>query len=176
VDDLTSLLMRARQGDRGAFADFVRAAQPTVWRFCAHLVGPDDACDATQETFLAAWRSAGSFRGEASARTWLFVLARRSAERVLRRRDRWLELADGAGRPAPMTHPETAGELDELLARLDADRKLALVLTQIVGLSYAEAASVCGCPVGTIRSRVARAREELLGQRAERRPGGRSTA
>lgn len=162
MEDLTWLLMEARGGSRWALATFVRDTQPELWRFCAHLIGPDDADDATQETYLAAWRSLPSYRGDASARTWLFVIARRSALRVARRRRRWTELAEGVPAPAPLQDPVATCELSGLLRALDADRRAALVLTQIIGLSYAEAAEVCECPVGTIRSRVARAREDLL--------------
>jgi RNA polymerase sigma-70 factor (ECF subfamily) len=162
VDDGTRLLLEARDGSRRALAEFVRGTQPAVWRFCAHLVGRDDADDATQETYIAAWRALPSYRGEASARTWLFVIARRSAERVARRRRRWLELADQAPGPSVPTRPDSAGEIDDLLGSLDLERRTALVLTQVVGLSYVEAAAVCECAVGTIRSRVARAREQLL--------------
>jgi RNA polymerase sigma-70 factor (ECF subfamily) len=168
VDELTGLLMRARDGDKRAFTAVVHTMYAPIWRLCAHLAGRDDADDATQETFLAAWRSLPSFRGDASARTWLFVIARRSADRVAARRRRWLELADRAPRPAPSSQPETAGEVDDLLSELQVDRRVALVLTQIIGLTYAETAEVCECPVGTIRSRVARAREELLERRSER--------
>jgi len=153
--------MRARDGDERALAEFVSATYSPIWRFCAHLVGPHDAADATQETFLAAWRALPRFRGEASARTWLFVIARRCADRVAQRSRRWVELADGVPAPAPSSHPEMATEIDELLAGLQADRRLAIVLTQVIGLSYAETAAVCECSIGTVRSRVARARKEL---------------
>ncbi|MGD0085104.1 MAG: sigma-70 family RNA polymerase sigma factor [Acidimicrobiales bacterium] len=166
MDELSALLMRAKDGDERALAAFVHSVHSPIWRLCAHLVGRDDADDATQETFLAVWRALPSFRGDASARTWLFVIARRSAERVARRRRRWVELANGAPAPALTPHPETATELDDLLAGLDLDRRVAIVLTQIIGLSYAETAAVCDCPIGTIRSRVARAREELLDRRS----------
>ncbi|HLN05489.1 MAG TPA: sigma-70 family RNA polymerase sigma factor [Acidimicrobiales bacterium] len=168
MDELTGLLKRAQHGDERALAAFVGATQASIRRFCGHLVGPDDADDATQETFLAVWRALPSFRGDASARTWLFVIARRSADRVARRRKRWLELADATPGPAHRSHPETATEVDDLLAGLDLDRRIALVLTQVIGLSYAETAAVCECPIGTIRSRVARAREELIEQLAAR--------
>jgi RNA polymerase sigma-70 factor (ECF subfamily) len=176
MDELSRLLLRARDGDETALAAFVGATHAAVWRFCAHLIGPDDADDATQETFLAMWRALPSFRGDSSARTWLFVIARRSADRVGRRGRRWLELSDRLPLPAPTSHPETAREPYELLSALDPDRKIALVLTQIIGLSYAEAAVVCDCPVGTIRSRVARAREELLARQAGRRRSGESAS
>jgi RNA polymerase sigma-70 factor, ECF subfamily len=169
VDELTRLLLRARDGDDAALADFVRAMHPPIRRYCVYLIGPDDADDAAQETFLAAWRALSSYRGDASARTWLFVIARRSADRVSRRRGRWIELAKGVPGPAPGPHPETANEPYVLLSGLEQDRRASLVLTQIIGLSYAEAAAVCECPIGTIRSRVARAREELLQQQFERR-------
>jgi len=169
VDELTRLLGEAQAGDSRSLEAFVRLTQPSVWRFCAHLLGPDDATDATQETYLAAWRAMPAFRGDASARTWLFAIARRTAERVARGRRRWVELADHALGPPPSAHPEQAAELGDLLAGLDLDRRLALVLTQIVGLSYAEAAAVCDCPVGTIRSRVARGRKDLI-ERLEARP------
>jgi RNA polymerase sigma-70 factor (ECF subfamily) len=166
VDELSALLTRAQQGDADALASFVHATHAPVWRFCAHLVGRDDADDATQETFVAAWRALPQFRGDASAKTWLFVIARRSAERVSRRRWRWLELADATPGPAPPSDPEQANELDALLSVLEPDRRMALLLTQVIGLTYAETAEVCDCAIGTIRSRVARAREELLQRRA----------
>jgi RNA polymerase sigma-70 factor (ECF subfamily) len=167
MDTLSGLLLRARDGDPQALTDFVRATQAQVWRFCAHLVGPDDADEAVQETYVALWQAVPSFRGEASAWTWLFAIARRVAGRVSRRSNRWRELADQVQAAAPPPHPETAREPDELLSLLDLDRRTALVLTQVLGLSYAEAAVVCDCPIGTIRSRVARAREELLEHRSQ---------
>jgi RNA polymerase sigma-70 factor (ECF subfamily) len=101
-------------------------------------------------------------------RTWLLSIARRVAADELRRRAR---------RPAGAAVPsETAGEPDvagevgarDLLRRLSPERREAFVLTQIVGLGYAEAAELAGCPVGTIRSRVARARDDLIAMVAER--------
>lgn len=174
MDELTELLLLAGDGDEAAFAKLVQAMYEPIWRFNAHLVGRDDAADATQETFLSAWRSMRGFRGESSARTWLFVVARRSADRTARRRARWQELASSAPLAAPIAlGPDSALEIEELLSGLPEERRIAMVLTQIVGLTYAEAAEVCGCPVGTIRSRIARAREDLgaVGPVASRRRG-----
>jgi RNA polymerase sigma-70 factor, ECF subfamily len=162
MDELSQLLVDARAGRDGAFASFVSASQADVWRLCAHLIGPGDADDATQETYMGAWRALSSFRGESSARTWLFVIARRSAQRLARRRRSLSELDRAATAPTETPGPERGVELAGLVDRLDEDRRLALVLTQVFGFSYAEAAQVCRCPVGTIRSRVARAREDLL--------------
>lgn len=175
MDELTGLLLRAQAGDERSFAEVVHAMHPSIRRFCAHLVGSDDADDATQETFVAAWRSLGSFRGDASARTWIFVIARRSAERVAWRRRRWEEVAGRAPRPVSASSPESAVVLDDMLSALPLERRTAIVLTQIIGLTYAEAAEVCECPVGTIRSRVARAREELVDQRTSARREGDSS-
>lgn len=139
---------------------------PRTWWVSAN------ADDATQETYLAAWRSLPSFRGESSARTWLLVIARRTALRLGRRQRRLSELDRES--PGPLTAPDPAGwtELDSLINQLHEDRRVALVLTQVLGLSYADAAQVCGCALGTIRSRVARAREDLLALRSlgDRRP------
>lgn len=174
VDDATRLLREARTRP-AAFAGFVRATQPEVWRFCRNRLGAADAEDATQEIYVAAWRALPAYRGEASARTWLFVIARRVTDRFAARHRRWRDLADNAGPPSPASQPEERAELGDLLVGMDEDRRLALLLTQVVGLSYAEAAVVCECPVGTIRSRVARAREELLAARAAQAASPRSS-
>jgi RNA polymerase sigma-70 factor (ECF subfamily) len=177
MDPLTRLLQEARLGDSRSLEAFVFQTQQSVRRFCAHLAGPDNADDATQETYLAAWRALPAFRAEASARTWLFVIARRTAEQTARRHRRWNELAQHIPDPTGSPKPDGATDLQDLLARIEPDRRVALVLTQLLGFSYAEAAEVCQCPVGTIRSRVARAREDLVAsmsdhtsERRNRRP------
>ena len=138
---------------------------PQIWRFCLHFVGRDAADNAAQETFFSAWRSLCTFRGESSARTWLFVIARRSRSRVASAQHRW-RTSGPRHHPMHPASPEATVEIDDLILRLPEDRRAALILTQIIGLTYAEAADVCDCAVGTIRSRVARARMELLRSRA----------
>lgn len=162
MDELSSLLATARAGDEDALTKFIRTSQPEVWRFCAHLVGRELADDATQQTYVAAWRALGAFRGDSSARTWLFAIARRTALELARRQVRAAQLDSVVPEPSRSPNPESWTELDQLLNKLDDERRMALLLTQVFGLSYAEAAEVCLCPVGTIRSRVARAREQLL--------------
>jgi len=166
VDDLTRLALAARAGDRAALSGFVRRAQPEVWRLCAHLSDRDAADDLTQDTFLRAIGALGTFRGESSARTWLLAIARRACADHVRRRIRRRNLLDRVTRRTVITgdEPERTGEvdLDAAITSLGADRRDAFVLTQMLGLSYEEAAEVCGCPVGTIRSRVSRARADLV--------------
>ncbi|SCG66861.1 sigma factor [Micromonospora halophytica] len=165
-DAATRWALAARDGDPTAQAAFVRATQVEVWRFAAALVDPDSADDLTQETYLRAFRALPGFQGRSSARTWLLGIARRACadhlRTVVRRRrlDERLVADAHTGHP----HPDPAGHLGtaDLVRRLPAERRGAFVLTQLLGLSYAEAAAVEGVPVGTIRSRVARARHDLV--------------
>jgi RNA polymerase sigma-70 factor, ECF subfamily len=166
VDQLTRLAHAARLGDGAALEAFVSASYDQVWRFCAALAGPATADDLTQETFARCVPSLRRFRGDASALTWLLSIARHVCAGELRSRGktRMTTVADRPEDPDWLAVPDAAGEVAvaDLLARLDPDRRSAFVLTQVLGLPYAEAATVCGCPVGTIRSRVARAREDLI--------------
>ncbi len=166
MDQLARFAADAAAGDPLAAAAFVRATQTDVWRLCAALGDRDSADDLAQETYLRAFGSLHRFEGRSSVRTWLLAVARRvcaDALRVRRRRPTLVrvepaevEVGDGADRVG-----EHAA-VGDLLGRLDPDRREAFVLTQVVGLSYAEAAEVAGCPVGTVRSRVARARADLV--------------
>ena len=166
VDATTALALRARTGDPVAQAALVRATQAEVWRFVAALVDPGSADDLTQDTYLRAFRALPSFEGRSSIRTWLLGIARRACadhlRAVIRRRRLDTRLAQQAHTDVP--HPDPAHRLGatDLLDRLSDERKSAFVLTQVVGLSYAEAAAVEEVPVGTIRSRVARARDDLV--------------
>lgn len=166
------LALAAGAGDRAALERFVRATQREVWRLVAHLARVDVADDLTQETYLRAIPSLARFAGRSSARTWLMSIARRVVVDHIRaaqsrpRTARTADWAQAADQQRAAAHGMTAGfedivEVTVLLDTLDPERREALVLTQILGLSYAEAAEICRCPVGTIRSRVARARDDL---------------
>jgi RNA polymerase sigma-70 factor (ECF subfamily) len=155
------LIEQVRRGDPAAVEAFVTATQPDLWRFLAHLVDPATAEDLAQETYLRALGAVGAFRGDASVRTWLLAIARRVAADELRRRSRRLPTL-----PLPDEHPGSAGhsgaaEIRDLIRRLPLERREPFVLTQVLGLSYAETANLLGCPLGTVRSRVARARDDL---------------
>ena len=164
-DDLTALALAARDGDRVALAAFVRASQAEVWRLCAHLTDRDAADDVTQDVYMRALGSLRSFRGDSSARTWLLSIAHRSCAdhvRHVQRRRRLLGALHDRRPSAVAPLLDGVVELDILLSSLDPDRRVAFVLTQLLGLEYQDAAAVVDVPVGTIRSRVARARAQLI--------------
>lgn len=160
MDALSRLALAARS-DEQARGAFVAAAYPEVWRFCVGLVSRDVADDLAQETFVRAVGGLGRFRGDASARTWLLSIARHVCADELRERNRRRRARPRTARSAP--DASEAPVVADLLRRLGPKRRAAFVLTQLLGLGYEEAATVCGCPPGTIRSRVARARAELVG-------------
>jgi RNA polymerase sigma-70 factor (ECF subfamily) len=165
-EDLAVLLRRAAGGDTSAEQAFVARTMDDVWRYCAHLLGANLADDATQATYLRALRSMQNFRGDSSARTWLIGVARNTCldeRRSLARRTRLVEriTAQPTERFRDHERPEEQQDLEQLIDGLGGDRRDAFVLTQVLGFSYEEAAELVGCPVGTIRSRVARARADL---------------
>jgi RNA polymerase sigma-70 factor (ECF subfamily) len=171
VDDVTRQALAARDGDRVAFAGFVRQTQGDVWRLCAHLVDPGSADDLTQETYLRAVTAIGRFRGDSSAKTWLLTIARRVCADAIRRRARRRRALVRRGAESDLMDPPTGDvELQAVMATLSPDRRTAFTLTQVLGLSYEEAADVVGCPIGTIRSRVARARADLVAALASDAP------
>ena len=166
VDELTALALAARDGDRVALSAFVRATWGDVARLVTAVAGADLAEDAAQDAYLRAIKSLPKFRAESGARTWLLAIARRAgvdAVRSASRRRRLARLVAAGSGPEPATVALGDGALvEQVLARLEPDRRTAFVLTQLLGFDYAGAAEVCGCPVGTIRSRVARARDQLM--------------
>jgi RNA polymerase sigma-70 factor (ECF subfamily) len=167
MDELTRLAHAARVGERDALHAFIDASYAEVWRLCAALVDEQAADDLAQETFVRAMRALRRFRGDSSARVWTLAIARRTCMDELRSRDRrrrrQRRLADQTVLDGAFV-PDPAGDVAtyELLAMVEPERRAAFVLTQLFRLSYQDAAEVCGCPSGTIRSRVARARDELI--------------
>jgi RNA polymerase sigma-70 factor (ECF subfamily) len=165
IDPATRSLLSARDGDKAAASTFVRATQAEVWRFVAALVGREAADDLTQDTYLRAFRALADFEGRSTARTWLLGIARRACADHIRSLTRLRRLDNRlAAQPHPTHVPDQAGLLaaSDLLRSLSDDRRSAFVLTQVLGLSYEETAEVEEVPVGTIRSRVARARAQLV--------------
>ncbi|MCC5953849.1 MAG: hypothetical protein JJU45_17280 [Acidimicrobiia bacterium] len=159
--DADALARRASRGDSDAFAALCTGIHHDIWRYCWSLTGDRDlADDATQETFLRATTAIGRFRGDAPVRVWFVVLARRSLGDTLDRAKRAPVPAD------PVAIPVRDGtgyvDLGALITALAPDARQAFVLTQMLGFSYADAAVAMDCPVGTIRSRVFRAKSALV--------------
>ncbi|MGQ5230068.1 sigma-70 family RNA polymerase sigma factor [Streptomyces sp. MN3] len=170
-ESTTAWALAARGGDPAAVENFVRALHRDVRTYVTYLsADPQAADDLAQDTFLRALGSLHRFEGRSSARTWLLSIARRavidsyrhaSARPRLADTDDWQTVAEFA-QPRGRLGFEEGIALAELLEALPDERREAFVLTQLVGLPYAEAAELGDCPVGTVRSRVARARSSLI--------------
>ena len=156
-------LTRARQGDLGAFEDLVRAYQADVFRFAWHLTRDRTmAEDVTQDAFLRAFRFIRSYRGDSKFSSWLFRIARNCAMDAMRRQKSLLSRHERQGEVAlAITDPVARAELDAALAAVSEDHRQPFLLIEVFGLSYQEAADVLGVRVGTVKSRMHRARAAL---------------
>lgn len=173
----------ARQGDLAAFNWLVLRYQTRVYNLCLRMLSdPEAAADATQEAFLSAYRAIGRFKGE-HFRTWLLRIATNACLDMLRSRKRkptqsifraGVEGEEDEGEPLPIADldptvnpeaaalsAETVAAIQAGLAQLPEDQRIALVLVDVQGLSYDEAASVTGANLGTIKSRINRARSRM---------------
>jgi RNA polymerase sigma-70 factor (ECF subfamily) len=167
MDQLTRLLLDAQRGDRVALERFVAATHEDVTAMCRYLGDRDTADDLAQEAYERAFASLHRFRATGPAKNWLLTITRRTCADETRRRSRRRRTeqrvagmtADDGASPTPDATPP---EFEELLHDLDPDRRAAFVLTQLNGLRYEEAAELLDVPIGTIRSRVSRAREQLI--------------
>ena len=168
VDDEV-LVGAARAGDDAAFSELVRRHQARVYRVALRMLGSDaDAQDAAQEAFVAAWLALARFRGESSVATWLYRivtnrclsrLAPRPGEPPVQARDIAVEAHD----PARLAeHRAHADAISRAVAALPADQRAALVLRDYEGLSYEEIAVVLRIGVGAVKSRIHRARRDVL--------------
>lgn len=147
--------------------DAVLAAVPSLRAFAISLCGNvDRADDLVQETLLRALANINSFQPGTNMSAWLFTILRNHFRSEYRKRRREVEDGDGSYAETLKSHPEQYGrvEFEEFrvaLAKLPPDQREALVLVGASGFSYEEAATICGCAVGTIKSRVNRARTRL---------------
>ncbi len=167
-------------GDVLGFEQIVRHYSGMVFSLAARLVGPADAEDVVQETFLRAWHGLERFRGESSLKTWLYAIAlnraraRHGTLARLRavfipgkaREDDTFSSLDNAADPALSPEEvavlaERRRRLREAIRALPDEFRMAVVLRDLEGLSYEEVAEVLGVPVGTVRSRLARGRALL---------------
>lgn len=153
--------------DQTAVRDTMLAEIPSLRAFAVSLCGQiDRADDLVQETLMKAWLNLDRFQEGTNMRAWLFTILRNVFYSEHRKRRREVEDADGSivGRLA--VHAGQDGHMDlqdfrAALAELPADQREALILVGASGFSYEEAATICDCAVGTIKSRVNRARNAL---------------
>lgn len=176
VNSDVELLALTARGDRAAFDQFVSRHEVAVWRVVQALEDdPMRAEDALQETFLAAWRNAASFRGEVSARAWLLSIARHAVFRQHRKRSgepervgSLAELGCAAGFGAeptvdPMDALERRDQILRAFERLSHEDREAIVLRDVAELSAEEAARFAGTSVAAHKSRLHRARLKFAG-------------
>ncbi|HNT39811.1 MAG TPA: RNA polymerase sigma factor RpoE [Rubrivivax sp.] len=182
--DVDALLVeRARRGESAAFEMLVLKYQRRIERLISRMVrDPELVQDVAQETFIRAWRALPQFRGESAFYTWLYRIAINSAKKTLAdlRRDPLVpeaglqrdaegdetsrvenELSDGETPDALLASKEIAAAVNAAIEALSDDLRQAITLREIEGLSYEEISEVMNCPIGTVRSRIFRAREAI---------------
>jgi RNA polymerase sigma-70 factor, ECF subfamily len=156
-------------GDPQAFGVLVQRHRDRLWAVALRTMGnPDDAADAVQDAFVSAYRSAGTFRGEAAVTTWLHrIVVNACLDRIRRAKARPtvpLPEPDGLQPADPrdtISARETAVVVAQALAALPDEQRLALVLVDMQGYSVEETAQILDCAAGTVKSRCARGRAKL---------------
>ena len=175
-----ALVQRVQNGDMRAFEALVNKYQRKVGRLLSRMVrDPDDIEDIVQDSFIKAYKALNNFRGESAFYTWLYRIAINTAKNFLvasNRRpialregnDEESETFDDSDTLSDMATPESvyssrqiAATVNKAVEDLPEELKNAIVLREIEGLSYEEIAEVMGCPIGTVRSRIFRAREAI---------------
>lgn len=161
------LLALCRQGYEIAFAELVGRYRNRLWSICFRVTGNrEDAEEAVQDTLTSAWQNLHKFRGDAKVSTWLYRIAANASLAVVRKRKETvvdldvIELED----PAPMTADRVA-DVDAVrraLAELPEDFRVAVVLREFAEMSYADIAEHQGIPVATVKTRINRARKQLI--------------
>jgi len=157
-----------------ALKDVLLAEIPSLRAFAISLTGRmDRADDLVQDTLMKAWAHSESFTTGTNIRAWLFTIMRHTFFSQYRKSRREVQDVDGEAAARLVSMPDQLAHLDfddfkRELDRLPADQCEALVLIGASGFSYEEAAEICGCAVGTIKSRVNRARHRLMAQLALR--------
>jgi len=186
ADNDQLLVDRARLGDRHAFDLLVLKYQSRLLSLVGRLVSnQSDALDVLQDTFVKAYRSLNTFRGESAFYTWLYRIAVNTAKnhlaaRVKESKDVSVD-DDGTGELSvlqDLAAPEDEAAAEELqrailhsIEQLPEDLKQALTLRELEGMSYDEIALAMNCPIGTVRSRIFRARDHVVQEISQKFPG-----
>ena len=169
--DDADLLAKVVDGDHDAFAVLMRKHEDRVFAVCLRIMGSRAAAlDATQETFLTLYRKANQYRATAAVGTWLYRIAVNTCYDLLRKERRrpseamptYLDPADPRGQD-PYTSVELRPSVEAALATLSHDFRAVVVLSDIEGMSLPEVAEALDVPVGTVKSRLFRARRQLAG-------------
>jgi len=157
-----ALVRRARDGDDDAFTELVRDLRGPVVHYLGHLVHDRTlAEDVAQETFVRCHRNLDRYEFEGRFTTWLVQIARNAGIDAMRARDRHVRLARRAPPPQPPADPQLRAEIRMALASLPSRQREPLLLVEVAGLTYDEAAEVLRIPAGTVKSRVFAARRRL---------------
>ena len=165
----------AREGDQEAFAELVRLYEKRVLALTQRMCqNPEDAAEAAQEAFFAAWQGLKSFRGDSSFSTWLYRLASNACVDLLRREgkrraavsldDEELNLDLPSSLPSPQEEAERRElreRIEEGLRALPPDYRAPLVLREMQQLRYDEISEALGLDIGTVKSRISRGRKKL---------------
>jgi RNA polymerase sigma-70 factor (ECF subfamily) len=168
------LVRRAQRGERYAFEQLVERHEQRLYTLAARVLGSrEDAADAVQEALIRAWVSLPKFRGDARFSTWLYRIVVNAAHDVrAKRRERPVEEPPDPVDPRDrFAEHELSNELQRALDGLDENYRVAVVLYDVLGCSYAEIAEMTGVAEGTVKSRIFRGRSELaerLGTAVER--------
>lgn len=170
------LVARAKAGRLDAFEELVRRHRDRVHRLALRMLGdPRDAEDATQDVLVAAWRSLDGFRAESAFSTWVYRIAVNRCLNVLRARHENEPLMSEQASSTPSTEAivESRLQLDDVrraILRLTPEQRAPLVLRELEGCSYDELAEILDVSVSAVKSRLHRARVELLNASREWRP------
>lgn len=179
LDTDAALVARVQNGERGAFDLLVRKYQHKVFGIISRYVNNVAECqDLAQDTFLRAYRAIGNFRGESAFYTWLYTIATNTAKNYLvsqRRRPPAddlqiedaelfgdaLKLKETATPERELMRQEVERAVTTAVAELPSELRMAITLREVDGLSYEEISQTMDCPIGTVRSRIFRAREAI---------------
>lgn len=155
------------EGEKTSFKRELLATLPSLRAFAMSLIGRHDrADDLVQDTIMKAWAKQDSFEMGTNMKAWLFTILRNELYSQLRKRGREVQDSEGYFTESLAQHPAQYGSLDlqdfrRALDTLPPDQREAIILVGASGFSYEEAAEICGCALGTIKSRVNRARVRL---------------